>query len=355
MTDSDGPGESAIPYAVERAWGLTIVSADTVSGGFSGASVFRASTSDGRELAIRRIPKSIVLPSARILSLHRLLTEISRTGCLLVPVPLPPKWEDSADDHGIDCESLPWITFDYSLWQVEPWMPGSSLTGDALATEHLKAALTSLDQFHQLAAGAVNEVGHDEWFHKAIKPSPAVVRRLQIVTELIQGELDTLGRRLSNDPDVRFRSLAVRICKLLKSSLPWLHRELSAMASIAVSVQPVLRDVWQAHVLFTGHQVTGLIDLSAAASDHVTLDVVRLTRSYFGADISKIRNAVNDFQELRELNDKELRLMSLLDASAVLLSPVTWLRRRINSSSTERCPDEVIARLTQLVEVAEIL
>ena len=73
------------------------------------------------------------------------------------------------------------------------------------------------------------------------------------------------------------------------------------------------------------------------ASDHVTVDVTRLIRSWFGSDVSRVRDAVEGFQSLRTLNADEQRLMKVLDATTVLLSPVTWLRRRMDSGSTADC------------------
>ncbi len=68
---------------------------------------------------------------------------------------------------------------------------------------------------------------------------------------------------------------------------------------------------------------------------------------------SRARDAAERFQSLRILNADEQRLMQVLDATTVLLSPVTWLRRRMDSGSTAACEDDVIARLTELTEVAE--
>lgn len=347
-----------IPHEVQRAYDLTIQTYATVGGGFSGAVVFRATTNDGRELAIRGTPKSVALPSTRMWRLQTLLQEISRNGCQLVPVPLPPATilsttEDSSVLRFHSGRSLPWFELDEMYWQVEPWMPGASVAGEEVTAEHARGALQALNQFHQLAAEAVKTVGSDEWFHIATRSSPAVQRRLQIATELTQGELDTFRHHFSNDPDLRFRSLAVRVIASLQSRLPWLDRELTAIASLAFPIQPVLRDVWRAHVLFTNTRVTGLIDLSASATDHVTVDIARLTRSYFGADVCKIRDALEQYQLLRPLDASEKRLLSVLDAATVLLSPVTWLRRRLASGSVANCSNDVIARLTELTNVAE--
>ena len=341
-----------IPDAVQRAYNVTILTATAVSGGFSGAAVFQTTTSDGRALAVRRTPKAVALPPERMRRLYGLLRQISQCGCRGIPLQLLPADTETQVRRSENRTVVPWVQVEDCIWQMEPWMPGSSLAGHELTTPHLTAALTALNQFHQWATEAVRVVGSDDWFLNATRPSPAVLRRLSIVGELQTGLLKKLRHQMSEDPDERFRSLAVRVCEALTAWLPWLQRELTALAMIAFPIQPVLRDIWRAHVLFTDYEVTGLIDLSAAASDHVTLDLTRLVRSWFGSDISCVQNAVEEYQSMRILSGPEQRLLQALDASTVLLSPVTWLRRRMESGDPTRSAGDVIARLTELTDVA---
>ena len=340
-----------IPHAVKRAYNVIILTATVVSGGFSGTAVFKATTSDGRELAIRRTSKSVALPPERMRRLHGLLHQISQAGCQLIPVPLKPAKTGTQVLRVENGPVVPWVEVDDCIWQIEPWMPGTSLAGHELTTPHLRSALSVLHQFHQLASEAVRVVGSDDWFLIATEPSPAVLRRLRIVDELQAGLLKKLQQRLREDPDERFRCLAICVCEALTTWLPWLQRELTALAMIAFPVQPVLRDLWRAHVLFTDCEVTGLIDLSAAASDHVTVDLARLLRSWFGSDILCVQNAVKEYRSLRMLSGPEQQLFQALDASTVLLSPVTWLRRRMESCDTTNSSSDVIARLTELTDV----
>lgn len=342
-----------VPHAVPFAYDVTILNATAVSGGFSGAAVFKATTSDGRLLAIRRTPKSVALPPERMKKLHGLLQQMSQSGCQLIPVPLMPARAEAQNHGGKHRSAVPWLQVEGNLWQIEPWMPGSSLDGHQLTGLHLRAALIALNQFHQVATEAIRIVGSNDWFLNATRPSPGVLRRLWIVAELREGLLQELQDRLRADSDERFRYLAARVCQTLTLWLPWLQSELTALAVIPFAVQPVLRDIWRAHVLFKDCEVTGLIDLSATASDHVTIDLARLLRSWFGADISSIRNAIDEYQSRQILTSTERRLLQTLDASTVLLSPVTWLRRRLESGDSETSSGDVIARLTELTDVAE--
>ncbi len=338
--------EPTIPLFVQRAFNVSIDDATIVGGGFSGAAVFRATTDDGRELAIRRTPRAIALPTERMVELHRLLFLISQRGCETIAVPML-----TTDPN--ESLAMSWLQIENNFWQMEPWMPGASRAGHEMTPSHLAEALRAVDDFHRLAAESVDAIGFGVWFHNKTSFSPASRRRHNIVNELHRDLLATLKSSLNNDPDERFRRLAIRMFDVLQTWLPWLQHSLKALAAMDFSLQPVLRDLWRAHVLFTDCAVTGLIDLTAAASDHVALDVARLLRSWYGADNAKIQLAVNEFQRLRSLNANERRLLQAFDASTVLLSPVTWLRRRWESKETAACSDDVIARLTELTDVAE--
>ena len=338
--------EPPIPLYVQRAFDVSIRDATLVGGGFSGAAVFRATTDDGRELAVRRTPNIIALPPARLSELHYLLREMSRRGCDTIAVPM-------LAINSTPSAVITWLKYDENVWQMEPWMPGASMTGQELTSLHLSAAFVALDQFHRLAAESVDAVSRSEWFWKGQLSSPAAQRRLSIANDLSGGMLVTLRQRISCDPDERFRGLAMRVCDSIQKWLPWLLRELTDVGTMRFTLQPVLRDIWRAHVLFTDCAVTGLIDLTAAASDHVALDVTRLLRSWYGADNAKIHLAVDKFQRLRIFNTNERRLLQAFDAATVLLSPVTWLRRRVDSGQTAACSEDVIARLTELTDVAE--
>ena len=124
--------------------------------------------------------------------------------CLPVSSPLSGRNSDNEFD-------TPWLQEGNDFWQIEPWMPGAPLCGSMLTTQHVNSGLKALNEFHQTATRAVDLVGSDNWFHNAIRTSPAVQRRLRIVTELTSGLLDEMNLQLSVDPDIRFRSLANRV------------------------------------------------------------------------------------------------------------------------------------------------
>lgn len=351
-----------IPDLVGRSYGLTISSVTAVGGGFSGATVFKAITDDGRTLAIRRTPNSVTLPAKRRIRLQSLLSRLAQLGLNQIPVPLIPGKTESGIaipasaafriSKAVSAKPESWVSTDDSRWQVEPWMPGTPLSGAEVTGQHLLSAFRLLNKFHRLAIDAMQATGQDEWFYVSRSESPAILRRFGIVNELQQGLLSQFEKHFCNDADLRFRQPAIQVCHALRTWLPWLQQELTAAANQTYAVQPVLRDIWRAHVLFTDQQVTGLIDLTATGTDHVTIDLSRLIRSWYGADASQLRTAFETYRTLRKLDSRELKLWQVLDASSVLLSPVTWLRRRLESKDASPSSDEVIARLTELTDIA---
>jgi hypothetical protein len=350
----------ATPHEIAVRFNLQLTHAESAGGGFSGAEVFKATAIDGSTLALRRTPKNLALPEERLRALHRLLAAVQRSGLTEIPVPLIPisNLPGAAADlivapggAGI-IPTDPWIVIGNDLWQVESWMPGTPIRGSEVSAQHLRTTLQRLDAFHTLAADHVSRGHHCSWFRMSVEPSPAVVRRHGLVQELQNGELLILRRQIERVANDRFRHLAQEACRSLDNWLPWLTAELTAMASQKFAIQPVVRDLWRAHVLFSEDQLTGLIDLSATASDHVAIDSARLLRSWFGADAVRIHSAVAELTTLRSFTGHEMRLLRTLDASSVLLSPLTWIRRRVDTEGELALRSGWLERLEELTEVA---
>src|SRR5205085_11670626 len=113
-----------------------------------------------------------------------------------------------------------------------------------------------------------------------------------------------------------------------------------------------IRDVHHEHVLFTGDQVTGLIDFGALRIDTPLTDVARLVGSLVGDDAEARRIALDAYAELRPLSEADRRLVDVLDQSGVVLGALNWLKwlyveRRDMGPVTPivRRLDELLARL----------
>ena len=73
--------------------------------------------------------------------------------------------------------------------------------------------------------------------------------------------------------------------------LPRAIGQLAPLSNIALPVQPCIRDIWHDHVLFTGDEVTGIIDFGAMDIDTPATDVARLLGSLVGDDEAGWRTA----------------------------------------------------------------
>jgi len=349
--------------SIAALYGIDVVSISSVSGGFSGASVLRAEDSSGAAFAIRRTPHSDVMPTERYCEMVALLREMSSHGCGMIPVPLrhqqtsltiPQTFRQPAFVNLDSSQTR--IQANVGVWQMEPWMLGEPATGPATPGQ-IKSTLEALLLFHRTAAECTqarsDARSFASWFHVSEGYAPGISRRLSIVTELGDGLLTSFIKSVAAEPDPEFRSCAKRVCTALEFWLPWLRKQLTEVARSSYRLQPVVRDLWRPHLLFTAERVTGIIDLNAMATDHVGLDVTRLFRSWFGADIDRIREALTLFRSQRLLDASEWRLLQAYDASTALLSPVTWLRRRFINAAADCTSPEVLLRLAELTSVAE--
>jgi hypothetical protein len=358
---------STILQEVTQNFGVTLRTAVEASGGFSGALVLRITSDDGSQYALRWTPPASAQPVERMLALHRLQSCVNLSGLTAIPVPLACCRPHDArgisgspiiTDHSREISTElskpvksgePWTVLlsdapetvpqspsqqspsqksaVYGFWQMEPWMRGKSVSGNELTQMRLHHAAHALCQFHTAAAEYSGLRAASEYFYTGLGVSPAVIRRLQIVEHLNGGRLQELTRSAAADTDSEYRQITLPVCETLKKFLPQLETQLRRLSVVSFALQPVLRDVWSAHVLFTGDEVTGLIDLSACGTDHIAVDLSRLQRSWFGNDTSGIASFIRQYEIWRRLTRDEQLLLKTLDACTVILSPVTWLQR----------------------------
>ncbi|MGH7127674.1 MAG: phosphotransferase, partial [Planctomycetaceae bacterium] len=211
------------------------------------------------------------LPVPRILGLHRLLRETFRGGVSTVAVPIE------------RCDGSTLVSEAGRLWQLEPWMPGRADFHSHPTVQRLRAAMRALAAWHRAAATFQPQLSEAAWFHCCRDaPSPAVTERLERLHDW-RGER---GRRLRSESavesDPELRAVAERILTAFDRAAPRIGLELRQAASLRFDLQPCLRDVWHDHVLFSGDEVTGLIDPSACRTEHVAADLSRLIGSLIG-------------------------------------------------------------------------
>ncbi|MFO1003308.1 MAG: phosphotransferase [Planctomycetaceae bacterium] len=340
-------------------YGIEIETLVLVGGGFSGACIFRVKDTSRAVFALRRTPAADAMEADRYCELVSLLRDVRGRGCGVVPVPL--RHQQSlrgllGTAHPSVCENVDLsqtrLRTQEFVWQMEPWMPGEPAHGPP-SSQQLESTLEALELFHKFAVESVQARVNSHRLRIATEHSPGILRRIEIATELSNGLLARFLKAAASEPDPEFCSCAKRLCAALEYWLPWLTKQLTEVAHVSYRLQPVIRDLWRPHVLFTEDRVTGIIDLNAMATDHVGLDATRLFRSWYGADVDRIREAINLFCVRRSLDATERRLLAVYDASTVLLSPVTWLRRRFTNANSASIAQEGVQRVAELTTLAE--
>lgn len=307
--------------------------------GFSGAHVCAIVTETG-EYAVRRWPAG--WPRERLSGLHRLLTYLREQGLDFVSVPVRSRNGDTL------------VAVDDSLWQVEPWLPGLPESGFAEA--RLAATMPALARWHLQAARYGPAPAHAEWFScHHDRPSPAVIERRERLLALraatIQSWADAASARSAADVGDSLHQLT----RLILLGASDVLTDLERAVRITVPVQPVLRDVWRDHILFTGDEVTGIIDPSACRTESVAADLARLLGSMIGDDRGLWDFAIAEYARHRPLSLSEQALIPVLDRSGVLLSAVTWLewlgpQQRVSVDDSRVLPRlrELTARLERI-------
>lgn len=337
----------------------------TVAGGFSGAIVWKVTTA-GSAFALRRWPPGSAT-SARLNGLHRLLRHLVESEVGGVACPLTTSAGRTV------------VLQDGAMWHLEPWMPGEANFHADPRPERLESAMRALARWHVAAATFRPRAGEREWFEQtADAPSPAVAQRLSLVTEWTTAKLARLAGRLEaaarspvpgayrpiepgtlwvpesaptfDSSDDEFLRLAHRIVRSFALVAPRVAQELTSLRQTRYRLQPCLRDVWHDHVLFTGDEVTGLIDPSACRSENVATDLARALGSLIGDAAALWTRGIEAYRSAAPFDDAEFALCRTLDHSGVALSPMTWLERRYLRN--ERIPNEaaVVLRLRAMAE-----
>jgi Ser/Thr protein kinase RdoA (MazF antagonist) len=196
-----------------------------------------------------------------------------------------------------------------------------------------------------------------KWFAVIGRQAPSAVHdRLERITRLDAASLSSLRKVIRNCAmDAGLQTTATNVLELIAGSRDAIQRELSACLDMRALAYPCWRDLWKAHVLFEGDEVTGLIDASAARTDHPAVDLARLLGSLVGDDRRGWQTALDAYTAVRPMSIEEQRLVTVLDRSGTLLSSLTWLERLAaneiavaDAARVQQRLAEFVVRLSQL-------
>jgi hypothetical protein len=293
-------------------------------GGFSGARLWQVAGLAG-PLCLRAWPASG--PSRRRLTwIHSLQEKARAAGLDFVP--------------GVfrDRNGHSWVEHDGRLWDVTAWMPGWA-DFHARPTDHrLQEACRALARLHKV------------WAEPEMPAAacPAVRQRLDCVRDWLAlvgsgWHPDFSGQ---NDP---VASWAQQAWRLVPDRVSRIVGRLSHWETRLLRLQPCLCDVWHAHVLFLGDEVSAIVDYGSVKPNHVAADLARLMGSFVGGDTKRWEVGLEAYRDLCSLSAEEQELARCLDQTGTVLGAANWLRWLYHERRTFTDCQAVAARLGEAV------
>lgn len=283
---------------------LSLLSAENLdgAGGFSGARLWRLTTSTG-QLCLRRWPPEHPTPE-RLTWIHSVLRAAAANGFPKVPVPL-------AATNGAT-----WVRHHGTLWELAPWLAGKADYSSRPTPRRLSEAMQALAEFHRSVDGFGGRFS---------APSPGIQRRVQQLGRLLNGDFAQLADAVSASSCPPLDDAARRLLKLFPRLAEATLQTLRLAAEQSVVLQPVIRDIWHDHVLFEVDQVSGIVDFGAMQVDSVSGDIARLLGSLVADDTVGWQIGQTAYESIRPLSRGEHGLLKAFDRSGVLLGAINWL------------------------------
>jgi homoserine kinase type II len=313
--------QDKIPASVLKLYGPVFQELNwvPVSGGFSGASVWRGDDAQGKpRFALKQWPVETAV--ARLAQIHGWMRDAAH-------LPFVPSLFSTAEGAAIAQQ-------DERIWDATMWLAGQP---------RIPACKTEVES----ACAAVAEI-HVAWSrHAGHSSSVGVQRRIDVLSQWLANptaRLSAFQTSLDHLVQRAVKELA-RIAPLaLRALLPW--------ENVPQLLQPCIRDLRAEHVLFVDERVTGIIDYGAMAVDTPVFDLARLLGDLVGDNEELFAQGLNKYRECRPTFAFSDRFVRLLDRVGIVCSLVGWLLRLSNESPA--LPTENIAnRLLHLIVRAE--
>jgi homoserine kinase type II len=287
----------------------------------SGAQFWRITSRRGLHV-LRRWPTEH--PTADHLRfIHTVINHAAKRGLSFLPAPIITRDGETFFHHA------------GHLWELAAWMPGVANYEHSPNDEKLRAAMTALAQFHNAVADFVPPLEIAATLRVA-GSQLAVPRRLARLRELTHDRINELSRAINDTTWPDLAPLARAFIAALPNAIPRAIAQLAPLANVALPLQPCLRDVWHDHILFTGNEVTGLIDFGAVDIDTPATDIARLLASCFpprsgeglgeglpSEDVWQI--GLNAYTTTRPLMQQESQAVFALDAANPILAGCNWI------------------------------
>jgi Ser/Thr protein kinase RdoA (MazF antagonist) len=236
------------------------------------------------------------------------------------------------------------------LWELTPWLAGAANYRQSPNPQKLSSAMLALAQFHEAAHSfPLAETGPTA--------SPGMAERAQRLRALIEGKLVELREAIAPGQWPELAARATRLIGLAEATSGKVLPTLESASRLDVVLQPCIRDVWHAHVLFEGDAVSGIVDFGSMRPENAAADVARLLGSLALDDREDWQLGISAYQSVRPLSDDEMSLVEAFDRSTVLMGGLQWLewiylegRRFDNPPGVLVRVDEFLGRLERLAQ-----
>ncbi len=286
------------------------------AGGMSGAQFWRITAPRGT-LILRRWPPEHPSPE-RLHFIHAVLRHAAQRGVMLLPLPISTR------------DGQTFIAHAGHLWELAPWMPGAADYERSPSVDKLCAAMTALAQFHIATADFPTpptplSVGRQAEYLPATS-TLVISHRLARLHDLADGGIEELSRAITDTTWPELAPLARQFAAILPRAVPRAIGQLEPLTDVSLPLQPCLRDIWHDHVLFTGDDVTGLIDFGAVDIDTPATDIARLLASFAGDDAAAWQTGLAAYSTLRPISEQESLAVFALDSAGTILAGGNWIR-----------------------------
>lgn len=289
-------------------------------GGMSGSDVWRGEDAGGTPVvALKRWPAETT--ASRLLQVHAWMREAAH-------LPFVPDVVHAGDGSTV-------IEQEDRLWDATRWMEGQACV--RASAEEVALACEAAASLHEVWSR-----------HSQVAPSPGVRRRVEVLEEWPR-----LSRQRIEYADRELVALLGRADALVGRTAGKLLDELRPRQSLAVQVQPCLRDLRGDHVLFDAGRVAGVIDYGAMGIDSPALDLARLLGDLAGGDAELIAAGLNRYRVRRPNFDVSDEFVAQLERVGLICSLVGW-RVRFSRRDAPEFNEEMRFRLTSLIARAEL-
>jgi homoserine kinase type II len=294
--------------------------------GFSGARVWQITADDGQQYSVKQLTNT---PPDHLAWIHRVMSHTLICDCDFIPAP-------QRTQDGMSFHQTP-----DGLWEVCRWVPGAADFCENPSDDRLSHAAMCLAKFHQAAA----QVNFD------FRPSDGVKTRLNQLLQL-QDFITPLQITAQSTKDTfpALGGLLFQLKQLTTQQIQPLINALSHFSKQTLPVQPVIRDLWHDHLLFTGEKLTGIVDFDAMQMDTIALDLTRCLGSIIPDQPDRWKSALEQYHSVRPIQPAELELIGVIDPINVILSSMNWLKWIVVEQRHFENPAHVQTRLQFLNE-----